>query len=147
MKIEKDKIYRLKNGRQARIYATDGPADYAIQGAVLCENGWFPYTWLANGLSKCNDLGIGFSIDRPWDDTNFEPIIVNVAAMPAWCNWAAMNKNGKWYAHSIEPTCDVYEWWPKYLKGSNKTIEVVHIPKQYAPKWTGDWTKSCVKFR
>jgi len=48
--ISKDKTYRTKNGKEVRIYATDGQGEQPIHGAVLEPNGWEPISWDANGF-------------------------------------------------------------------------------------------------
>jgi len=47
--IDKSKTYRTRDGREVRIYATDGNAPYCIHGAVLNEDGWTAEGWLSNG--------------------------------------------------------------------------------------------------
>ena len=46
--ISKDKQYRTRNGREVRIYATDG-AKGKIHGAMLTDEGWEHRTWDASG--------------------------------------------------------------------------------------------------
>jgi hypothetical protein len=51
MMISKDKQYRTRDGREVRIYATDGTEPHPIHGAVLDEEegGWEPYSWTDDG--------------------------------------------------------------------------------------------------
>jgi len=46
--ISKDKQYRTRNGREVRIYATDG-AKGKIHGAMLTDEGWEHRTWMSDG--------------------------------------------------------------------------------------------------
>ena len=46
--ISMDKKYRTRDGREVRIYATDGEGTYPIHGAVM-EDGWQLYRWLPDG--------------------------------------------------------------------------------------------------
>ena len=47
--IDKSKTYRTKDGREARIYATDGGGDYTVHGAI-CDNGmWLITSWTTEG--------------------------------------------------------------------------------------------------
>ena len=60
--INKDKQYRTRDGREVRIYATDGSYPYVVHGAIKNENGeWQPSNWLNQGgativTSNVNDL-------------------------------------------------------------------------------------------
>jgi hypothetical protein len=49
--ISKDKTYRTRDGREVRIYATDGAGDWPAHGAVLTELGWLAFRWRADGAS------------------------------------------------------------------------------------------------
>jgi len=60
--IDKNRIYRTRDGREVRIYATDGSGEWTVHGAIQGKKGqWYPHIWLSNGahLSYCdhdNDL-------------------------------------------------------------------------------------------
>ena len=47
--IDINKQYRTRDGREVRIYATDGYGPYSVHGAVLTEEGWFPRNWTNQG--------------------------------------------------------------------------------------------------
>jgi len=47
--IDINKKYRTRDGREVRIYATDGHGSYSVHGAVLNEEGWFPICWTEQG--------------------------------------------------------------------------------------------------
>jgi hypothetical protein len=47
--IDMTKKYRTRDGREVRIYATDGIDEYPVHGAVLSEYGWGSDTWTGNG--------------------------------------------------------------------------------------------------
>jgi hypothetical protein len=49
--ISKDKTYRTRDGREVRIYATDGGGDYPVHGAALGSDGWRQLMWLPSGKS------------------------------------------------------------------------------------------------
>ena len=55
--ISKDKTYRTRDGREVRIYATDGYGRTPIHGAVNCPEGWVCMTWHPNG-QLFNDLEV-----------------------------------------------------------------------------------------
>ena len=60
--IDINKKYRTRNGREVRLYATDGSGEWTVHGAIQGKKGqWYPHIWLSNGahLSYCdhdNDL-------------------------------------------------------------------------------------------
>lgn len=48
--ISKDKQYRTRDGREVRIYATDGTKNFEVHGAVKNDEGWHVISWgLDNG--------------------------------------------------------------------------------------------------
>lgn len=59
--IDIKKQYRTRDGREVRIYATDGkgPAS-VVHGAINYNDGWVQHTWFADGMyhytSSCRDL-------------------------------------------------------------------------------------------
>jgi hypothetical protein len=48
-KIDKDKQYKTREGREVRIYATDGVGTYPIHGAIKRSDGWVSATWGSTG--------------------------------------------------------------------------------------------------
>jgi len=57
--ISKDKTYRTRDGREVRIYATDGRERYPVHGAIGQDGGWQINSWTRDGLhslrSEYND--------------------------------------------------------------------------------------------
>jgi hypothetical protein len=53
--IDKNKTYKTRDGREVRIYATDGRGIYPVHGAVKVEDGWIPYTWQEIGVEGVNN--------------------------------------------------------------------------------------------
>lgn len=59
--IDIKKQYRTRDGREVRIYATDGkgPAS-VVHGAIKYADGWVQHTWFADGMyhytQSCRDL-------------------------------------------------------------------------------------------
>ena len=49
--IDINKHYRTRDGREVRIYATDGMPPYEVHGALksTISNDWIPYAWAPNG--------------------------------------------------------------------------------------------------
>ena len=53
--ISKDKTYRTRDGREVRIYATDGRGDYPVHGAIQTVTGWESHIWFKDGKSIFQD--------------------------------------------------------------------------------------------
>jgi hypothetical protein len=54
--ISKDKTYRTRDGREVRIYATDGGGASPVHGAYYTErSGWCSWLWSANGKATSDD--------------------------------------------------------------------------------------------
>lgn len=66
-----------------------------------------------------------------------EKPIVDWSVMPAWANFVAMDKDGKWYWHYEKPTPNHLKWIYTHWSGI--------IPSDYAPKFNGDWTESLIE--
>jgi hypothetical protein len=55
-KISKDKQYKTRDGREVRIYATDGAGPYPVQGAIKRRDGWNYGAWLSDGyVTRCRE--------------------------------------------------------------------------------------------
>jgi hypothetical protein len=54
MVIEMGKQYRTRDGREVRIYATDGCWDYPIHDAIKLDDGWYYETWTPKGYYDMN---------------------------------------------------------------------------------------------
>jgi hypothetical protein len=52
--IDINKKYRTRDGREVRIYATDGGGAYPVHGAVLGTNFWSATNWSQNGSYRIN---------------------------------------------------------------------------------------------
>jgi hypothetical protein len=48
--IDKDKQYTTRDGREVRIYATDGCGSYPIHGAIKRSEGWTSVNWCEDGM-------------------------------------------------------------------------------------------------
>ena len=56
--IDINKKYRTRDGREVRIYATDGIGQQCVQGAFLSkEGGWSMWLWSKNGLAAICSIG------------------------------------------------------------------------------------------
>jgi hypothetical protein len=52
--IDINKKYRTRDGREVRIYATDGQDEWPIHGATLKSFGWSSECWTRDGSSLTN---------------------------------------------------------------------------------------------
>ena len=53
--IDITKLYRTRDGREVRIYATDGRGDYPVHGAIQTITGWEAHIWFKSGKSIFED--------------------------------------------------------------------------------------------
>ena len=51
--IDKDKTYKTRDGREVRIYATDGGGAYPIHAAYWGDENWVIMNWTENGKPSC----------------------------------------------------------------------------------------------
>jgi hypothetical protein len=54
--ISKDKTYRTRDGREVRIYATDGDDWSPVHGAIKTSEGWRARVWREDGIYLGNEL-------------------------------------------------------------------------------------------
>jgi len=47
--IDKNKQYKTREGREVRIYATDGGGSYPVHGAIKRSEGWLSASWGSSG--------------------------------------------------------------------------------------------------
>lgn len=47
--IDKNKQYKTRDGREVRIYATDGAGPHPVHGAIREFNGWYNCNWSQYG--------------------------------------------------------------------------------------------------
>ena len=55
--IDKSKTYRTRDGREVRIYATDGVGSHPVHGAIKNPDGWRQATWMHDGYWASVDMG------------------------------------------------------------------------------------------
>ena len=63
--IDKNKQYRTRDGREVRIYATDGRGEWPVHGAVGNEDGWHPVAWRDDGRWSFGHSGVDLIEVRP----------------------------------------------------------------------------------
>jgi hypothetical protein len=75
--IDINKIYRTRDGREVRIYATDGAYSRTLHGAVKNSEGWGSMTW-----KSCGSVSTLDPSQSPTD-------LVEVVMLPEyWVVWA-----------------------------------------------------------
>lgn len=57
MAIELGKQYRTRDGREVRIYATDGMGECPVHGAIRFDGSWEANTWTARGFYTAGGMG------------------------------------------------------------------------------------------
>lgn len=125
-----------RNKNKIRVICTDRTSTQGTEYTVLGLNERgvaSTYTpdgmWTTGGHISDQDL-VG-----PWVD----PIIIKWPwhLLPPWFNWCAFSAGGQafTYAHKIKPTINIYSAW-------TNNYPSIHIPKEYAPEFTGDWEQS-----
>ena len=132
MKIEVGKLYRTRNGRKVRIYATDIEGELPIHGAFYCpeDSLWKVNAWRENGIDV--DYCPDFDIIGVWK----EPLDFDPDCLPAWAEWIAMDEDRGWRWFEDKPLLYTFGRWV-----CQKLYGV--IPKEYSPKnFKGYWNES-----
>jgi hypothetical protein len=92
--ISKDKQYRTRNGREVRIYATDGGEPYPVHGAMLQDGEWSHETWKRDGAYICNlDESLSLIEVKPRIQLEYW---VNVYEDGEICEWEDKDKADRW---------------------------------------------------
>ncbi len=128
--------YTTRDGREARVYATDGGGKYPVHGAIRREDGiWNPFAMTTEGAMDSfqeteSDL-ISLWTPRPE---------VNWAAMPAWHDTVIKSGvAGTWFSgRNLSHDDEGYV----ANEPENNRLE---IPRSHAPTFTGDWRNSKVQ--
>lgn len=132
MTIEPNKHYRTRDGRRARVYATDGGGYYTIHGAIYMNGVWNPNAWneiggFVNGRNPQPADLIAEWIDAP---------VVDWPSMPAWAVCVAMDADLAWWCYANDAGRYDTRW-----NGAG----AIRIPSTHAPHFTGDWKQSKAK--
>jgi hypothetical protein len=136
MKIEAGKEYRTRDGRKARVYATDGISPYVVHGAIQTPQGWSLQSWITNGAKRSDGLAGTYMSDLVSEWVNLPE--VDWSKLPAWFSWVAQLPGGIWCTYNQLPKLTDLGW----------SLNGLPIPMEYAPKWsgdTGDWRQSLVE--
>ena len=129
MLIERDKFYKMRDGRRVRIICVDRPIP-RYEVTALSDQGGL-YNFNIHGKNATADESL--DIIAPWQD----PLDFDWDCLAAWTSNIAMDEDGKWWAYAGKPHLHTY-WWD--ATGDN---EAELIPQNYHPKnYTGTWQES-----
>lgn len=131
--------YTTRDGREARVYATDGAPNCGstIHGAIMRGGNWEPAEWGADGNYYVLTTNHPFDLISPW----IEKPVVNWAAMPAWHDTVILSGvTGRWVSG-----VGLYHANQEGYVAGDTPCQVVIIPDSHAPTYTGDWRNSKVQ--
>lgn len=112
--ISKDKQYRTRDGREVRIYATDGGGNNClVHGAIKDYYGWSAALWTENG--ECYWCSSSFGDGPP--TPNFYLIEVKPRhKRTVWLNIYAGSSHGSYYDSKLDADADAsakHQRWPR----------------------------------
>lgn len=128
-------VLKTKSGARVRILCTDRKDHtklWPIVGLLDVGGMEFYCLWDVDGRGQDDEKRL-VSI---WT----EPVEWDRSTTPPWLNWLAMEEDGRWYFYTHEPSFTGWEWVP-----AEEDSDFIKIPKNYSPKWTGDWKESLTK--
>jgi hypothetical protein len=70
--IDINKKYTTRDGREVRIYATDGLGYHNVHGAVLCCDGWVSTSWNKDGMYNTGQQA--YPLIEAWVPKDKEPV-------------------------------------------------------------------------
>lgn len=91
-----------------------------------------------NGVSK-DDFDDIFTLEKPK-----EKPIVDWSVIPPWLKYVAMDEDGGWCAYISKPRNGEHTI-NKWLHEGYEHKSYIYIPKEYAPKFDGDWKDSLIE--
>lgn len=121
--------WKTRDGRKA-IVAAENPNAVEFQRFV----GWIERgscSWSVDGYWRTDVVEGNADLVAPWTD----PVPWDWSTTPPWVNWICKNSSGQWWATDVEAVMTQGTHWPK---GTHSYI----IPREYEPKWSGDWKLS-----
>lgn len=138
--IEAGKCYRTRDGRKARVLCTDRKVMGKLTVVALVDFGSYEEVQhiRSNGRYQGAEAESDIDLIAPWVDAP----VVDWAAMPAWANWVAQNKESGWFGYPNDPKiCEDADMW--LMSGSQ--VGCFHIPESHAPSFSGNWRDSLVQ--
>lgn len=102
-KFEAGKTYKTRDGREARIYATDAGGDFPIHGAMKYGIAWVSQSWRVNGACDHSINGHPFDL------------------LPEPCEfWINVYPNGGVATHRSESDA-------KKFRDDGRNVETIHV--------------------
>ena len=92
--IDINKQYRTRDGREVRIYATDGAGIRPVHGAVKENDGWHRASWCLNG---------GFGGNMQFSDD-----IIEVRPRHKRTVWVTVYPMNRYHISDDNIQCDIY---------------------------------------
>jgi hypothetical protein len=132
--FEVGKAYQTRDGRKAVCLTTtlDGKfrIGFQLDGALIAlqMNG----RYFDDKSESPKDIVCEW-VDKP---------VIDWASMPAWAKFVAMDRGGVWRWYKNKP--ELFLFRDNHFFGNNCVVNGV-IPKEYAPKWGGDWRNSLIE--
>ena len=94
--IDINKQYRTRDGREVRIYATDGHKPHCIHGAIKDCSEWYYQTWALDGKAFFNTIGFGDSD------------LIEVRPRHKRTVWVTVYPKNRYYISDENIQCDIY---------------------------------------
>lgn len=135
MKIERDKFYRTRGGKKARVLCTDAAGMQPV--IVQFEGESYTRHYCSDGRYLDANTMTTVDLVAPWEDKPF----IDRSLLPAWANKAvAMDEDGRWFCFAQIPRQLTHQW---VIACPHEWLK---IPPSHAPKWTGNWKDSLIVF-
>lgn len=119
-------FWRTRDGRKAE--AVD-----VRNGIAIGRIDSTPFCWNEKGTTR-EPFNCTTDLTEPWID---KPEW-DWSTTPPWMNWLAMDAGNYWYLYKHKPKLSVT------IFSAVESDDVWFIPKQHAPKWSGDFKDSLV---
>jgi hypothetical protein len=94
--IDKNRTYRTRDGREVRIYATDGGGPCPIHGAISGLNFWSTANWSKNG-----SYTVVYGQEHDWD-------IIEVRPRHKRTVWVTVYPMNRYQISDENIQCDIY---------------------------------------
>lgn len=126
------KFYKTRDGKKARIYATDGSDSFPIHGALYICGEWRADVWTASGgelIAEPSDR----DLIAEWKDAPE----VDWSVIPPEIQFVALCYSGEAYGYRAKPRLGG-------LYFVSTDCWAVKLYPSHTPKWSGDWRDSLV---
>ena len=94
--IDKDRTYRTRDGREVRIYATDGGGRNPVHGSIKEEDGWIFQVWPKSGRYFEDD------------DEDYRIDLIEVRPRHKRTVWVTIYPMNRYHISDENIQCDIY---------------------------------------